>query len=108
MEPLSRFVQLRKQKIKAVNIYMYVFLTYLAMEDENKATGMKRLNAKYLPSVGNQGNEMHHQLLEAFMLAVTSRGTRISEIWSRHRRPISTLLRRTENAKAKALRLQMN
>lgn len=79
-----------------------------SMEDGNKAAGMKRLNAKCLPSVGNGGNEMHQPLLEAFMSAVTSRGTRISEIWSCHRRPISTLLRRTERAKAKAVKLQMS
>lgn len=78
------------------------------MKDANKAAGMKHLNAKYLTSVGNGGNEMHHLLLEAFMSAVTSRGTRISEIWSCHGRPITTLLRRTEKPKTKALRLQLS
>lgn len=78
------------------------------MEDEIKTAGMKRLNVKYLRSVGNGGNEMHHLLLEAFMSAVASRGSRISEIWSCHGRPISIPLRRTAKAKAKALRQQMS
>lgn len=73
------------------------------MEEDTKGAGMKHLNAKYFPIVGNRGNEMHHLLLDA-LSAVTSRGTRISEIWSCHGRPISAPLRQTEKAKAKALR----